>query len=224
MLPRRLRLGPLRQGGVAEPAYRTRRRRLRGGRAVRQPRGLGAVRRAQRNLPADPAPREHAALLAAIGDEAAASDDNTAALEAYEQAHQLLTGAGAHLEAAVVVTRLVPVAHLLGEDLASRARRLELALGRVEDAPGNEPVRAGLLSAMAAAYMLDRRLDEAIGYGERSLALTAGGDETAGRTRVTLGSVLIFAGRMDEGWAMLEPPSARPWTGAWRPRRPGATG
>jgi DNA-binding CsgD family transcriptional regulator/tetratricopeptide (TPR) repeat protein len=64
-------------------------------------------------------------------------------------------------------------------------------------------VRAALLSALAAAYMLDRRLDEAIGYGERSLAAAAD-DAASLNTAATLGSVLVFAGRMDEGWAMLE--------------------
>jgi hypothetical protein len=109
--------------------------------------------------PPEPAPREHAALLVAIGDEAAATDDNVAALAAYEDAHRLLTGAGDTLEAAAVVAKLVPVAHLLGEDLASRAGRLERALASVPDGPGTELVRAALLSALAAAYMLDRRLD-----------------------------------------------------------------
>jgi AAA ATPase domain len=51
---------------------------------------------------------------------------------------------------------------LLVQDLAARAGRLERALGSVPDGPGTEPVRAALLSALAAAYMLDRRLDEAI--------------------------------------------------------------
>ena len=54
--------------------------------------------------------------------------------------------------------------------------------------------------------MLDRQLDASIGYGERSLALApADGDDPASlNTAATPGSVLVFAGRMDEGWAMLE--------------------
>src|SRR4030095_16910494 len=66
------------------------------------------------------------------------------------------------------------------------------------------PVRAALLSALAAAYMLNRRLDEAIGYGERSLPVPAVDDAASLNTSVTLGSVLVFAGRMEKGWAMLE--------------------
>jgi DNA-binding CsgD family transcriptional regulator/tetratricopeptide (TPR) repeat protein len=149
---------------------------------------------------AEPAYRH--ALAAAR--EAAAVDDNAAALEAYEQAHRLLAAAGDRLGAAAVVARLVAVTHLLGEDLATRAGRLERALATVPEDAAAAPVRAALLSALAAAYMLDRRLDEAIGYGEESLAVAGGDDAATLNTAATLGSVLVFAGRMDEGWAMLE--------------------
>jgi len=191
------------QAGLAGPAHRHALTAAREATALSAHReALALYRRAQRNLPAGQALPEQAALLAAIGDEAAAVDDNAAALEAYEQAHRLLAGAGDRLGAAAVVARLVAVTHLLGEDLATRAGRLERALATVpEDTAA--PVRAALLSALAAAYMLDRRLEEAIGYGERSLAVA--GDDTASlNTAATLGSVLVFAGRMDEGWAMLE--------------------
>jgi ATP/maltotriose-dependent transcriptional regulator MalT len=127
-----------------------------------------------------------------------------AAREAYEQAHRLLAAAGDRLGAAAVVARLVAVTHLLGEDLATRAGRLERALATVPEDVAAAPVRAALLSALAAAYMLDRRLDEAIGYGEESLAVAGGDDAATLNTAATLGSVLVFAGRMDEGWAMLE--------------------
>jgi ATP/maltotriose-dependent transcriptional regulator MalT len=192
------------QAGLAEPAYRHALAAAREAATVSAHReALALYRRAQRNLPAGPAPTEQAALLAAIGDEAAAVDDNAAALEAYEQAHRLLAAAGDRLGAAAVVARLVAVTHLLGEDLATRAGRLERALATVpEDAAA--PVRAALFSALAAAYMLDRRLDEAIGYGEESLAVAGGDDAATLNTAATLGSVLVFAGRMDEGWAMLE--------------------
>jgi DNA-binding CsgD family transcriptional regulator/tetratricopeptide (TPR) repeat protein len=195
------------QGGLAEPAHRHALAAAREAAELSAHReALELYRRAQRNLPAGAAPRERADLLAAIGDEAAASDDNTAAMEAFEQAHRLLTESGARIAAAAVVSRQVPVAHLLGEDLAGRVGRLERALDSIRGAAGSEGVRAALLAGLAAAYMLDRRLDEAIAYGERSLALgAAAGDEAAAlNTATTLGSVLVFAGRMDEGWAMLE--------------------
>jgi ATP/maltotriose-dependent transcriptional regulator MalT len=104
------------------------------------------------------------------------------------------------------VAKIVPVAHLLGEGMASRVRRLELALGSIPRLAGTEPVRAALLSSLAATYMLDRRLEESISYGEQGYQLgEAIGDETTTlNTAATLGSVLVFAGRMDEGWALLE--------------------
>ena len=74
---------------------------------------------------------------------------------------------------------------------------------------------------MAAAYMLDRRLDEAITHGERSRAESqrTGDDEAALNTAVTLGSVLVFAGRMDEGWQLLEDAIARARDTSRRRRR-----
>jgi len=213
------------QAGLAGPAYRHALAAAREAAALSAHReALTLYRRAQRNLPARPEPREHATLLAAIGDEAAAVDDNAAALEAYEQARRLLAEAGDTLGAAAVVARLVAVAHLLGEDLATRAGRLQQALATVPDDAAGGPVRAALLSALAAAYMLDRRLEEAIGYGERSLAAAAGDDTASLNTAATLGSVLVFAGRVDQGWGCWRPPSARPPSCAWRPRRLGATG
>ena len=86
---------------------------------------LGLYRRAMRNLPPDPTPAEHAALLAALGREAAAVDENDAAAEAFESAHQVWSAAGNHLAAAAVVPPLVAVCHLLGVGLAYRVDRLE---------------------------------------------------------------------------------------------------
>jgi DNA-binding CsgD family transcriptional regulator len=54
--------------------------------------------------------------------------------------------------------------------------------------------------------MLDRRLDEATEHGARaiSLAARAGDEATEINAMATLGSVLVFAGRMDDGWARLD--------------------
>ena len=56
-----------------------------------------------------------------------------------------------------------------------------------------------------------QQLDEAITHGERSRAESelTGDDETLLNTAVTLGSVLVFAGRMDEGWQLVEDAVAR---------------
>jgi len=167
---------------------------------------LELYRRAVRNAPGRLAPADRADLLAALGDEAAATDDNTAAAEAYRTAHELAAGAGDPRAAAALVPRMVAVAHLLGEGLDARAGALQAALDSLDGVAGADRERAGLRAAMAAAYMLDRRLDEAIHYGERSRAESqrAGDEEATLNSAVTLGSVLVFAGRMDDGWRLLE--------------------
>src|SRR5690348_13144898 len=172
---------------------------------------LELYRRAVRNLPSGLAALDRAALFAALGDEAAATDDNTAAAQAYQTAHELATGDGDVRAAAALAPRMAAVAHLLGEGLDARVGLLQAALDSLDGVAGTERERGQLRSAMAAAYMLDRRLDEAITHGERSRAESelTGDDETLLNTAVTLGSVLVFAGRMDEGWQLLEDAVAR---------------
>ena len=167
---------------------------------------LALYRRALRHLPPDVPAADQARLLVAVGREAAAVDENAAAVEAFSAARARYAEAKEPLAAAAVVAPLVSAAHLLGEGLDRRAGRLRQALAGIDGVPDADPVRAQLLTGLAAAYMLDRRLDEAIEYGEQSRALSrATGDEEAElNTAATLGSVLLFAGRLDEGWAMLE--------------------
>ena len=167
---------------------------------------LELYRRAVRNLPAElPAPGR-AGLFAALGDEAAATDDNTAAARAYRTAHELTASAGDARAAAALVPRMVAVAHLLGENLPVRVGLLQAALDSLDGVAGADRERARLGSAMAAAYLVDDRLDEAIAYGEASRAESQrlGDEEAALNTAATLGSVLVFAGRMEEGWQLLE--------------------
>jgi DNA-binding CsgD family transcriptional regulator len=173
-------------------------------------------RRAVRCLPDGLAPLDRAALLAAFGDEAAATDDNAAAAEAYWAAHELATEAGDVRAAAALAPRLAAVDHLLGERLEARAGTLLAALGSLDGVGGADRERARLLSALAAAYMLSRHLDQAIDYGYRAAAATPpGDDETALDTAATLGPALLFAGRMDEGWRLLEDTVARARGAGW---------
>ena len=167
---------------------------------------LALYRRAVRNLPAQLPARARFGLFAALGDEAAATDDNTAAARAYQTAHDLAISSGDERAAVALVPRMVAVAHLLGAGLTARIGTLQAALDTPDGVPGLDRERARLGSAMAATYMLDRRLDEAINYGEPSRADSQrfGDDEAVLNTAVTLGSVLVFAGRMDDGWPMLE--------------------
>jgi DNA-binding CsgD family transcriptional regulator/tetratricopeptide (TPR) repeat protein len=173
---------------------------------------LELYRRAVRNLPAGLGALDRAALFAALGDEAAATDDNTAAAEAYRAAHELAVGAGEARAAAALAPRMAAVAHLLGESLDARVARLQTALDDLDDLDDLDGLHSGdrervrLHSAMAAAYLLDDRLDEAIAHGEvsRAESLRAGADEAAINAIATLGTVLVFVGRMDEGWQLLE--------------------
>ena len=139
-------------------------------------------------------------LFAALGGEAAATDDNTAAAEAYRTAHELTADAGDARAAAALVPRMVAVAHLLGENLPVRVGMLQAALDSLDGVAGADRERARLGSALAAAYLVDDRLDDAIAYGEASRAESQrlGDEEAALNTVAPLGSVLVFAGRMSE--------------------------
>jgi DNA-binding CsgD family transcriptional regulator len=166
---------------------------------------LQLYRRAERSLSPGTAVAEQAHLMAAIGAEAAALDQNADAADAYAKAHRLWLQAGEAVEAASVVPPLVAVRHLLGDPLEQRVRLLQEALAGLDGAPDAMRVRARVLSGLAAAYMLDRRLDEAVEYGQQSTALSvAAGDEAAALdTAATQGSVLLFRGQA-AGWSLLE--------------------
>jgi DNA-binding CsgD family transcriptional regulator/tetratricopeptide (TPR) repeat protein len=167
---------------------------------------LELCRRAVRNLPAWLPALDQAGVFAALGDEAAATDDNLAAAEGYQTAHDLTSAAGEVRAAAALVPRMVSVAHLLGAGLDTRIGTLQRALDSLDEVAGADRERARLHSAMAAAYLVDDRLDEAIIHGERGRAESQriGDDEAALNAAATLGSVLVFAGRMGEGWQLLE--------------------
>jgi DNA-binding CsgD family transcriptional regulator len=152
--------------------------------------------------------RRRADLLARRAVEAAATDHNAQAAQDYALARDLLIEAGDPVAAAALLPGLVAARHLLGDPLTARISLLEQGLAELDGAAdGNERqrVRAALLAARAAAYLVDDRLDDAIGAGEQALAASGEQDErTRLNTAATLGSVLVFAGRMREGWRQLE--------------------
>ncbi|WP_285600585.1 LuxR family transcriptional regulator [Kineosporia sp. NBRC 101731] len=179
---------------------------------------LELYRRAARNAPDDLDVTARVALLSALGAEAAAVDENAEAAAAYTSAHALALESGDVRTAAALVPGMVAVGHLLGEPLRERVSRLRAATDLLDRA-GIEATteRRALRSATAAAFMLDRRLDEAIDEGRGSAgsgpdtgsdsSIDAGpdsDDDVALNTSITLGSVLVFAGRPAEGWSLLE--------------------
>lgn len=163
------------------------------------------LRRAQRTAPADLGASARASLHAHLAIELAAIDDNESAVANLESAIELFRSVGDEEAAAALVPRLMAAHHLLGLGLAGRARFAHDALDRLDriDGGGSPLVRAGLHGALAAAHMLDRSLDESLDYGRRAAAVFG---DTLARADVdlTVGSVLVFAGRLDDGWALLE--------------------
>jgi DNA-binding CsgD family transcriptional regulator len=162
-------------------------------------------------------PGERGRLLEAFAATAAATDDNEAADAAYRDARAAYLEAGDVRRATAIVAPHVAVRHLLGEGLDARADSLRTALAElaVQEAPtlhtaAADPeadrVRGRLLAALAAAYMLDRRLDESMGYAidARRMAAFGGDLPTDANAATTLGACLVFAGRMIEGWTLLE--------------------
>ncbi len=163
--------------------------------------------RAHRTMPADATDAQRADLSARRGRELAAIDGVDEAAEHLQLAVDLYHGLGDSLGAAGIVPDLMAVRHLLGADLALRAGLALDSLARLEVHPENADVvtaRAGLLGALSAAHMLDRRLAASLDYGERALALLERDEPKALDIRLSIGTSLVFAGRGDEGWPMLE--------------------
>ncbi|WP_433295960.1 ATP-binding protein [Actinoplanes sp. CA-030573] len=176
------------------------------------------LRRGQRTQPSDLSDLSAAELLTSLAGELAAVDDNEAAASCYEEAYRLRLRLGDPLAAAALVPAWVAVRHLLGASLDERAAALRGALPliafRTDDQA--QEVRADIHAALAAAYMLDRRLAEAIEDGELARSIAVEDCDRAMRCNLdaTLGSVFLFAGRHDEGVALLEGSIER--AKAWR--------
>jgi len=164
--------------------------------------------RALRTVPPSTDAAEIARLHSRLGIELTAIDDNAGAAEEFEQAIRRYRELDEIAIAAEHMPNLMAVRHVLGDGLTARIARAEEAIAWLDALPDGGPaiVRAEIYSAMAAAYMLDRRLDEALDLGERALQLTVEHSTVCGRIdlQMTLGPVLVFAGRADEGWEMLE--------------------
>jgi DNA-binding CsgD family transcriptional regulator/tetratricopeptide (TPR) repeat protein len=153
-------------------------------------------RRALRTL--DPV-AGRASILAGFAAELAAIDDNEAADRAYAEAYRIRIDSGEPLAAATLLPEWVAVRHLLGDGLD---RRTEMLRAGLPLAAGDDRVLARLHAALAAAYMLDRRLTEALDHG--SLARSLLGSVSDYDLDATVGSVLLFLGRLDEGYELLE--------------------
>lgn len=158
------------------------------------------------------APRERARLRAELAAELLASDDSREAAEHLAEAIMVFRDHGDEMSAAALVPDLMSARHLLGAGLEERAGLANSALARLEGlAPAGAATRGALLAALAAAYMLDRRLEDAsqVGAEAESVLATvgasaAGPDPVSVSLDATLGSVLVFGGQGVEGWSRLE--------------------
>ncbi len=161
------------------------------------------LRRAQRTAPASVGPAARATLHANLASELAAIDDNEAAASNLLSAIDLHRRRGDQVAAAALVPALMNARHLLGARLDERASLATDALGRLPS-DTTDLVRAQILGALAAAYMLDRRLDESLEFGCRAATLAISDVAIATDIDITLGVVHVFTGHGDEGWPLLE--------------------
>lgn len=134
-------------------------------------------------------------------------DDAAGAAALLETSIELSRLAGDADAAATRIAHLMSTRHLLGHDLEHRIALARDARSLLEAAPdgGGDTAWGQILGAEAAAYMLERRLDEAHQSGLTALERLTDDTQTAARldVQVTLGAVQVFMGR-DSGWHLLE--------------------
>lgn len=162
--------------------------------------------RALRTAPPDTAPSVLADLNASGALELLAIDDAVGAAALLERSIELSRLAGDADAAATNIAHLMATRHLLGDDLAHRialAREARELLETASDG-GADAAWGHVLGAEAAAYMLERQLDDSLASGLAALARLTGDSDAAARLDVqaTLGAVQVFMGR-SEGWDLL---------------------
>lgn len=164
--------------------------------------------RALRTRAEDADAAELAFLESRMAVELAAIDQNDRAAVCFEVAIEQSLAAGDIDAAAELTAGLMNSRHQTGADLESRIALADTALGWLDAQPGggSDRARAALLRAVAAAYLVSDRLEEARETAERAAALAR--DDESGISdgldaRTTLGTTKIFLGEQD-GWAVLE--------------------
>lgn len=151
-------------------------------------------------------------LLTRRAREAAATDHQAQAAADFELARDLLVRKGDRVAAAALIPGLVAARHLLGDPLSARIDLLEQGLREIDGSSGpeSERVRAALVAGKAAAYIVADHLDEAIRAAEQAVSIAPEqAEETRLNTAASLGTALVFGGRLDEGWRLLEQTTLR---------------
>jgi DNA-binding CsgD family transcriptional regulator len=165
--------------------------------------------RALRTVDDDAAPAVLAELNMRLGIELAAIDQDDRAAACFQVAIDHFRVAGDVAWAAAVTANLMNSRYLTGADLDERLALARDALSWLDAEPGGGRnfARASVLGAIAAAYLVSDRLDEARSYAERAAKLVP--DDVEGfcdhlDVQTTLATAMVFAGETDAGWALLE--------------------
>jgi ATP/maltotriose-dependent transcriptional regulator MalT len=165
--------------------------------------------RALRTVPDDVSPSELANLNMRLGIELAAIDQDDRAALCFETAIEQFREAGDVDWAAALTANLMNSRHLMGADLDERLALAQNALSWLDAEPGGgrDFARASVMAAMAAAYLVSDRLDEAREFAEKAAKLVP--DDEEGfcdrlDVQTTLATAMVFAGERDAGWELLE--------------------
>jgi len=164
--------------------------------------------RALRTVADDASAAELAHLHTRLGIELAAIDQNDRAALCFETAIEKNREAGAVDDAAELTANLMNSRHQMGADLDTRIALADTAIGWLDAQPGGGSAlaRAGILGAVAAAYLVSDRLQDARDTAQ--LAASLAHDDERGfcdrlDVRTTLGATKVFLGDAD-GWRVLE--------------------
>jgi DNA-binding CsgD family transcriptional regulator len=207
------------RAGRADEAYvRARRAADRASSLSAHREAVDLYRRAERTVPAGTPATERAELHRRLGSELAAVDANRESEREFVRAIELFREAGDTVAAAAVVPALAAARHLLGVDYETRAALIIAAIGWLPQAGHDDTADVGagreadhqrgrLLAALAAAAMLDRRLDSALGYASEARSLLDDDQDERLAVDVTRGAVLVFAGD-DAGWDLMSSSAA----------------
>ncbi|CAN5405471.1 hypothetical protein BH09ACT4_BH09ACT4_15650 [soil metagenome] len=165
--------------------------------------------RALRTAPDDAPPADLAYLNTRFGIELAAIDQDDTAAVVFETAIAQYREAGDIDKAAMLTSNLMNSRHLVGSDLDERVALARTTLSWLDAEPhGGRPLaRANVLAAMATAYLVSDRLDEARTYAEQASALvTSAKDDFCDQLdiSITYGATMVFAGDTEAGWALLQ--------------------
>jgi DNA-binding CsgD family transcriptional regulator/tetratricopeptide (TPR) repeat protein len=165
-------------------------------------------RRAVDNLPADIDDSEHAELLYAFSEEAAAVEDDELSERLATAARDRYLAAGRPLDAARMCISLAAVARRSGRPIAERVSPLKTGLAELETlppTPERESIRSLFLVALSVMQLDALEVDEARANAilARATAEAAGDAETAIDATSRLGSVEVVSGEVDTGLANI---------------------